>query len=198
MQRLRNKARWLARRIVYGRGPLILSRLRQRWIAFRHPHATIRFGQDVYIGPGFTVDIPGSGTLIVGDGVEFRRGCRVEIGGEGKVEIGAGSYLTYGVLLACSTSISIGERCGIGFNSAVYDANHRYRDLTKPFLDQGFDHFTIRIEDDAQIHGLCTILADVGHRAIIGANAVVTKPVPPFTVAVGAPARPIEYFGPPT
>jgi acetyltransferase-like isoleucine patch superfamily enzyme len=25
---------------------------------------------------------------------------------------------------------------------------------------------------------------------------VVTRPVPPFTVAVGTPAKPIEYFGP--
>jgi acetyltransferase-like isoleucine patch superfamily enzyme len=25
----------------------------------------------------------------------------------------------------------------------------------------------------------------------------VTKPIPPYTVAVGAPARPIDYFGPP-
>jgi acetyltransferase-like isoleucine patch superfamily enzyme len=40
-------------------------------------------------------------------------------------------------------------------------------------------------------------MADVGTRAFIGANSVVTKPIPPYTVAVGAPARPIEYFGPP-
>jgi acetyltransferase-like isoleucine patch superfamily enzyme len=39
-------------------------------------------------------------------------------------------------------------------------------------------------------------MADVGERAFVGANSVVTRPVPPFTVAVGAPAKPIEYFGP--
>jgi acetyltransferase-like isoleucine patch superfamily enzyme len=42
----------------------------------------------------------------------------------------------------------------------------------------------------------CTIMADVGRRAFIGANSVVTKSVPPFTVGVGAPAQPVDYFGP--
>jgi acetyltransferase-like isoleucine patch superfamily enzyme len=64
-------------------------------------------------------------------------------------------------------------------------------------LEQGYDFNPLRIEDDATITTKCTIMADIGRRAFIGANAVVTKPVPPYTVAVGAPARPIEYFGPP-
>jgi acetyltransferase-like isoleucine patch superfamily enzyme len=42
----------------------------------------------------------------------------------------------------------------------------------------------------------CTIIADVGERAFVGANAVVSRDVPAHTVAVGAPARPIDYFGP--
>jgi acetyltransferase-like isoleucine patch superfamily enzyme len=40
-------------------------------------------------------------------------------------------------------------------------------------------------------------MAGVGERAFIGANSVVTRPVPAFTVAVGAPAKQVEYFGPP-
>jgi len=43
----------------------------------------------------------------------------------------------------------------------------------------------------------CTILNDVGDGAFVGANSVVTKPIPPYSLAVGAPARVIDYFGPP-
>jgi serine acetyltransferase len=31
---------------------------------------------------------------------------------------------------------------------------------------------------------------------VIDANAVVTKPIPPYTVAARVPARVIDYFGP--
>ena len=188
--------RRLAPRFEYGRGRVLMSRLRQRWVILRHPHATIRFGRAVYVGPGFSVDIPGGGTLIVGDHCEFRRNCRVEIFDEGRITIGNGSYLTYGVTLACSRSITIGERCGVGVNCGVYDATHLYRDLTVPFLDQGYKYHPITIEDDAQIHATSTILADVGRRAIVAANSVVKEPVPAYTLVAGAPARAIEYFGP--
>jgi acetyltransferase-like isoleucine patch superfamily enzyme len=43
----------------------------------------------------------------------------------------------------------------------------------------------------------CTIMADVGRRAFIGTNSVVTRPVPAFTVTLGARARAMEYFGQP-
>jgi acetyltransferase-like isoleucine patch superfamily enzyme len=173
-----------------------MSQLRKRWVLLRHPHADIRFGDSVYLGPGFSLHIPARGTLIVGPGVEFRRGFRAEIYGGGRLEIGAGSYLTYDVIVACSTSIRIGERCGLGQCTFVSDGNHRYRDIDVPFLEQGFDYRPVRIADDVQIHSKCTITADVGKRAVIGANAVVTKPIPPYSLAAGVPARVIDYFGP--
>jgi acetyltransferase-like isoleucine patch superfamily enzyme len=43
----------------------------------------------------------------------------------------------------------------------------------------------------------CTIINDIGQHAVIAANSVVTKPIPAFCVAGGAPARILDYFGPP-
>lgn len=184
------------RGIGYHLGPRLMSALRKRWVLLRNPHATIRFGHSVYLGPGFSLHITGPGSFIVGNHVEFRRNFRAEIEGKGSIVIGDGSYLTYDVILACSTSIDIGERCGVGQCTFVADGNHRYRELDEPFMDQGFDFRPIRIESDAQIHSKCTIMAGIGERAVIGANAVVTKPVPPFTLAAGVPARIIDDFGP--
>lgn len=64
-------------------------------------------------------------------------------------------------------------------------------------LEQGYDFQHIRIDNDATVTTKCSIMSDIGTRAFVGANSVVTKPIPPYTVAVGAPARPIDYFGPP-
>jgi acetyltransferase-like isoleucine patch superfamily enzyme len=189
--------RRLPQRLAYGYGPRAASWLRKRWVLARHPHATIVFGRGVYLGPRFSVFIPHGGSLIVGDRVEFRRDFHAEVSGDGRVTIGPDVTFTYSVLIQCSTTIDIGARCQFGQATILLDGQHRFRDLTKPMLEQGYDFHPLRIEDDAVITTKCTIMADVGERAFVGANSVVTRPVPAYTVAVGAPARPIDYFGPP-
>ena len=198
LRRLAARIRRLPVSIGYFRGPFLMSRLRRWWISFRNPHATIRFGAGTYLGPGFSLHMPYGGTFVTGERVEFRRNFRAELGGpDARIELGTDCVCTYDVLMQCSTTISIGERCQFGQSTIVIDGNHRFRDLDRPMLEQGYDFTPIRIEDDATITTKCTIIADVGRRAFIGANAVVTRPVAPYTVAVGVPARAVEYFGPP-
>jgi acetyltransferase-like isoleucine patch superfamily enzyme len=174
-----------------------MSWLRKRWVLLRHPHAEVRFGRGTYLGPGFSLHLPEDGAFVVGDGCEFRRDFRCEIQGSGRVTIGDRCHFTYSVLIQCTTTIEIGDRCIFGQTTFMVDGQHRFRDLTRPLLNQGYDFRPLRIEDDVMTTTKCTIMADIGHRAIVGANAVVTRPIPAYTVAVGAPARPIDYFGPP-
>lgn len=196
-QGIRGRAAEAIVALGYGVGPRLASRLRQRWVQLRNPQATIRFGPGCYLGPRFSLHMPHGGTFLAGAGTEFRRGFRAEFGrGDALVRIGEGCYLTYDVIVACSTTIEIGDRVGIGQASFVVDGSHRYRDHTKTFLEQGYDYRPLRIESDAQLHSKVTVMADIGERAIIGANAVVTRPVPPFSVAAGVPARVIDTYGP--
>lgn len=181
----------------FYRGPRLMSWLRKRWVLLRNPLGEIRFEGPVYLGPGFSLHMPNGGTFVVGPGVEFRRGFRAELGPNGKIVIGAGSYLTYDVIITCDTTIEIGERCGLAQSTYVADGNHRYRDLDVPFLAQGYDYRPIQIEDDVQIHSKCTIVNSIGRRSVIGANAVVSRPIPPYCLAAGVPARVLDYFGPP-
>lgn len=197
LDHIRARLRGLAVSIGYFRGPLLMSALRKRWVVLRNPQATIHLGEGTYLGPGFSLHMPHGGTFLTGPGVEFRRGFRAEVGENGRIEIGAGSYLTYDVIIACSTSIEIGERCGLGQCTFVADGNHRYRDLDVPFLEQGYNYRAIRIEDDVQIHSKSTIVNSIAKRSVIGANAVVTRPIPPYCLAAGVPAKVIDYFGPP-
>jgi acetyltransferase-like isoleucine patch superfamily enzyme len=196
VRRLKAWVHELPRQLGYHRGPRLMSWLRKRWVLLRHPHANVSFHPTCYLGPGFSVHIPENGTLVVGPGVEFRRGFRAEIQGSGRLTIGAGSVFTYYVLIQCSTSIEIGERCMFGQSTLVVDGNHRFRDLDRPMLEQGYDFTPIRIEDDATITTKCTIIADVGRRAFVAANTVVSKPVPAFTLVAGVPARELDYYGP--
>jgi acetyltransferase-like isoleucine patch superfamily enzyme len=188
----RKLARWL-----YVGGPRLMSRLRKRWVIFRNPQADIVFTEPVYLGPRFSLHMPDGGTFRVGPGVEFRRGFRAEVGPEGRIEIGTSSVFTYDVVMQCSTSIVVGERCMFGQATLVVDGNHRFRDLDRPMLAQGYDFTPITIADDATVTTKCTIIADLAERVFNGANSVVTRPIPPFCVTAGVPARVLDYFGPP-
>jgi acetyltransferase-like isoleucine patch superfamily enzyme len=181
----------------YYRGPRYASELRKLWVKLRNPQADIRFGKYTYLGPGFSLHMPHGGTFVTGQAVEFRRKFRCEVMGDARVTIGDRSVFTYDVVMQCGKSIEIGDRVMFGQGTLVVDGNHRFRDLDRPMLDQGYDFRPLRIEDDATITTKCTIIHQVGRRAFIGANSVVSRPVPPYCVAVGAPAQVVEYFGPP-
>src|SRR3954452_15427379 len=196
-RRLLRKIRRLPVSIGYFRGPSWMSALRKRWVLLRNPHADIRFGEGTYLGPGFSLHMPYGGTFATGRFAEFRRNFRAELAGPGaSVEFGDRCVCTYDVLIQCSTTVRIGDRCQFGQNAIILDGTHRFRDLDRPMLEQGYDFRDIIIDDDAVVLSKCTILAPIGTRSVIGANAVVTKPVPAYTVAAGVPARPIDYFGP--
>ena len=194
--RLRNVYRSQVHELHYGWGPRLMSALRKRWIVFSNPQANISFGPGVHIGPGFSLWIPENGTFVVGPGVEFRRGFRAEVANGGRVVIGANCTFSYYSLIQITGSLEIGEGCGFGQSSAIFDGNHYYRDLEKPFMHQGFSLRPIRIGSECGLLTKATILNDVGDRVVLGANSVVVHPIPSHTVAVGAPARVVEYFGP--
>jgi acetyltransferase-like isoleucine patch superfamily enzyme len=182
--------------LSYGWGPRFTSALRKRWILFLHRHADIRFGAGVHLAPGFSLYMPAGGTFHVGPGTEFRRGFRAEIADAGRVVIGARCTFSYYALIQCSSSVEVGDGCGFGQSCAIFDGNHLYRDLTRPFMSQGFALRPIRIGDECGVLTKTTVLGDIGDRAQVGANSVVVSPIPAYSVAVGAPARVVDYFGP--
>lgn len=51
---------------------------------------------------------------------------------------------------------------------------------------------TVTIGADCWLGAAAIVMADVGEGSTIGAGSVVTKPVPPRSVAVGSPARVLE------
>lgn len=197
LKRLARKVRYAPQTIGYGSGPRLMSALRKRWILFRHPHAQIIFEGPVHIGPGFSLHAPHDCRLVVGPNVEFRYGFRAELGHGAEIRIGANTVFTHTVLIQCSTLVDIGEDCAIGQAVFIADGNHRFRDHTRHWMEQGYDFREIHIASGVGVCTKTTVLNSIGKRCYIGANAVVSRPIPAWTVAAGAPARPLDYFGPP-
>jgi maltose O-acetyltransferase len=77
----------------------------------------------------------------------------------------------------------------------VYTQNHEFNTLDKPMALQGPKaEEPVIICDDVWIGGRVTILpgVTVGRGSIIGAGAVVTKDVPPYSIVGGNPANVIR------
>jgi acetyltransferase-like isoleucine patch superfamily enzyme len=161
-----------------------------------HLHCIVDFRGPVRLGPGFSLQIPDQGTLIVGSGVDFRRGFVCEISGSGRVTVGSGTVFTYNCIVQCTTSIEIGEGCTFAAGTLLVDGSHRFRDTDTPLADQGYDYRPLTIGPRASVMANSTVLNSIGEGAFVGANSVVTEPIPAYCLAVGAPARVIEYFGP--
>jgi acetyltransferase-like isoleucine patch superfamily enzyme len=184
-------------RLRYYDAARVASRWRRRTTLLTHGHADVTIERTARLGPRFAVWIPERGTLQIGRSCDLRRDFYAEVGGEGRIEIGPETVFAGQNTLQITTSLTIGDRCVFAVGATVVDGNHRFRDHTKHTLDQGFDYRPIEIGAGALILSKSTVVASIGKSAVIGSNSVVTKPVPAFCLAVGAPARVIEYFGPP-
>jgi acetyltransferase-like isoleucine patch superfamily enzyme len=192
-RRLR-KLPWYLR---YDLGARLASAGRRVMVQATHRHCRVEFQGPVRLGPGFQLDIPDAGTLIIGHGVDLRRGFACEIAGNGRVVIGAGTTFTSHALIQCTTSIEIGSRCAFGQSVLIVDGMHRYSDPDQHWLEQGYDYQPLRIGDGVGVSDKCTIQASIGDRAMIASQSVVNRDIPAFSVAAGSPARVVRYFGPP-
>ncbi len=87
--------------------------------------------------------------------------------------------------------IKIGKRCLIASHVGIYANNHNFADLTRYICEQGITRKGIVIEDDCWLGSGVKVLdgVTIGQGSVIGAGAVVTKNIPPYSVAVGIPAR---------
>jgi acetyltransferase-like isoleucine patch superfamily enzyme len=85
----------------------------------------------------------------------------------------------------------------IASHTGIYANNHNFADLTRPMNSQGVTSKGIVIENDCWLGTGVKVLDGVriGRGSIIGAGAVVTKDIPPYSIAVGVPAKVIGQRG---
>lgn len=137
------------------------------------------------------------GRIVIGDRVNLKGvPFRVELvcGPGATLSIGDDTFVNYATSIAATGSVRIGARCNIGpfvmiIDTSYHDAYDRDRvPAPKPVV----------IEDDVFLGAKCSVMPGVtiGRGAIIGAHAVVTKDVEPFTVVAGVPARPVDKLDP--
>jgi acetyltransferase-like isoleucine patch superfamily enzyme len=118
---------------------------------------------------------------------------------EGRIRIGSGTFLNIAVMVAAVELVEIGDHCMFANGCFVTDGSHRFDDPDRPVPWQGFDSKgATRVGDNVWCgaHVVITSGVTVGERCVIGANSVVTRDLPPRSIAAGVPAkvlREVEY-----
>ncbi len=142
-------------------------------------HKRISIGSKVYINDrGWLACVPLTGgtdaTLSIGDGTYIGRFCHI--------------YAT--------KQISIGQKVLMADKVYIADNIHGHEDVSIAIIDQPVQQTApVHIGDGAWLgENVCIIGASIGKNAVVGANAVVTKDVPDYAVAVGIPAVIIKRY----
>lgn len=96
--------------------------------------------------------------------------------------------------LDATGGLTIGNDVSIAHGCSLLSTSHRYDALDVPIKDQPYKVDETVIRDNVWLGAKATVVCGmtVESGAIVGANAVVTHPVPANTIAAGAPARAIK------
>jgi acetyltransferase-like isoleucine patch superfamily enzyme len=177
-----------------------------------HPEASSNFaaarfslapGARLRIGPGCVTERRrGALSFLLGPGasVEVEEGTwlRTEVGPvyviafEGAhIHLGPGSFLN-AAYLSAKREVRLGRNANIGLGSRVFDSDQHDRDgdhleVTEP----------VRIGDFVWVASEVTILRGVtiGDHSVVGTRSLVTRDIPPHTLAFGVPAQPRGSVG---
>lgn len=113
-----------------------------------------------------------------------------------KLTIGDGCHITRNLTIQCAGYIEIGKDVLIASNVLIIDYNHGSDPEKSDYLQQNLLVKSVVIGDACWIGQNVIILPGVtiGEHSIIGAGSIVTKSVPPYSIAVGNPAKCIKQF----
>ena len=149
----------------------------------RSAASRIRIGDSVFIAQDAWLNIPEislppSATLIIDNGCKIGRRCMFSA--KNKIHVEADVLFGPGVV--------------------VTDHSHAFADVDVPIHAQGLTAGgTVLIERNCWLGFGAAVIATsgevvIGRNSVIGANSVVTRSVPPFSVVVGNPARIVRRF----
>lgn len=179
----------IGRGVIFGRNTTL-----------RHPHK-IRLGDGVIVDDNVVLDAKGAGNrgISLGDRVYVGRNSIVyckngDIVLEGQVNISSSCTLFSSGLL------TIGAGTVVAAYSYLLSGGEYDYASPLPFSAQpGKPARETRIGPDCWIGAHVTVIdgSSVGAHCVVGAGALVTGSLPPGTLAVGIPARPVKSIGQP-
>lgn len=181
------------------------SKLYGFWATLSYPFASM--GKNVWIH--YSCELPERSVaryLSIGNDVSLQRNVWLDIpvrarSDEPVLILEDGCKVNRQCIISAINRVQIGRNTIFGPSVFISDHNDAYDDPSIPIADpvvtQGG---TIRIEEGCWIGFGAAIVCNtgdeivIGRNSVIGANALVTRSVPPIAVVVGNPARVVKQF----
>jgi len=187
----------------------VLSRLRNKlhslWLGWTYPFAAI--GKKVSIH--YSCDLPRSRAPYIKIGRRVTLGQdvwlnipNVSICNEAAIVIEDGCGIGRRSVISAKNQIHIMENTILAPSVLVMDHNHNFEDVTVPIARQPMTPGgTIRIEEGCWIGFGAVIMCNrgelvIGRGSVVGANAVVSRSVSPYSVVAGNPAQIVKQYDP--
>ncbi|OWY67893.1 hypothetical protein B7486_29010 [cyanobacterium TDX16] len=130
--------------------------------------------------------------ILLGDRVALERGVDIGCAGDNcTIEIGDGTFIGPYTCIGGPGHIKIGKHCLIAAHTGIVANNHVFSDPVQKIREQGLTTKGIEIGDDCWLGYGVKVLdgVTIGQGSVVGAGAVVTKDLPPYSIAVGVPAK---------
>jgi acetyltransferase-like isoleucine patch superfamily enzyme len=154
-----------------------------------------RFGNKTVLMPPIRID--GAQRIAIGDNVFFGAGSWLQALPDQNnqsvaITIGNGTSSAGFCVISAVRSVRLEESVLLARNVYISDHIHKYAEVGVPILAQGVDKIEpVLIKRGAWLGQNVVVCPGVtiGTGSVIGANSVVTKSIPDYCVAAGAPAR---------
>lgn len=180
----------------------IIKRLYMHTVHFRLYVKAGHIGKDFFIGRKARINA--YSCLNIGDNCRIGNNCRFSFYNEffgvkyqPKLKIYDGAYLGDYLTILCTDTVTIGKDVLMASYITITTENHGM----DPESDSGYGKqplttAAVNIESGGWIGEKAIILPGVtiGKKAIVAAGAVVTKSIPPYTIAAGNPAKIIKKY----
>jgi acetyltransferase-like isoleucine patch superfamily enzyme len=180
------------------------SAMRIEGVAAIEPHVRLRHMRNIRLGRGAYLDqgvylhaTPGG--IEIGDRTTIMHNTELHVFNfrdlpHAFIRIGSDTFVGESVVVRGQGGVTIGDSVLIAPGAKILAINHNYSDITRPVIEQGISGRGISVEEGAWIGAGACVLdgVTVGRGAVVGANAVVTRDVPPHTVVVGSPAQVVK------
>lgn len=164
-------------------------------VKIKHAHL-ISAGKNLILEDGVYLNALSANGIVLKDNVTIARNstilCTGVIANKGVgVSIGNNTGINTNVFLGGQGGIDIGDNVLIGPGVKIFSENHVFSDPNIIIKDQGVTRLGVRIENNCWIGANVTILdgVNIGQGCIVAAGSVVTKSIPPNSVAKGVPAK---------